>query len=404
MPNPDLKPLARAVARQLPRVTADLKTLVAFPTPSGREAAAAAWYRRALLDAGCEAARIDAFGNVVGRLGRGRLELAFDAHLDTVVPATGWRQDPYRLRVRGGVAAGLGTVDQKGAAVALLAMVRLLRRQRLLPPGMTIRVIGSAREEDCEGLNWRYLIREAGLRPDAVVITEPSRLQVMRGQRGRLAAEIEFPGRAVHAAFPLLGHNPIFDAARYLKHCDALTAALPVDPVMGSGSLTPTVIESAPRSTCAVPDRCRLRFDRRTVPGETRTSVLRELRAALPPGAKLTIPVYRTARQRGRSWAMAECFPSWLTAVGDPLVRAALVLQSALGRPQAQAGHYQFSTNGCVTAGSYRIPTIGFGPGDDRRAHTVGEAIPLREILDAALLYALLPGAWLAARGGCAPK
>ena len=53
---------------------------------------------------------------------------------------------------------------------------------------------GSVEEEDCDGLGWLYILREDGIKPDCVVITEPTNLQVYRGHRGRMEIEVTCPG------------------------------------------------------------------------------------------------------------------------------------------------------------------------------------------------------------------
>jgi acetylornithine deacetylase/succinyl-diaminopimelate desuccinylase-like protein len=54
-------------------------------------------------------------------------------------------------------------------------------------------------------------------------------------------------------------------------------------------------------------------------------------------------------------------------------------------------GTWDFSTNGTYWAGKAGIPSIGFGPGDEKTAHMIDERVPLQEVVDATQFYALLP-------------
>jgi acetylornithine deacetylase/succinyl-diaminopimelate desuccinylase-like protein len=53
-------------------------------------------------------------------------------------------------------------------------------------------------------------------------------------------------------------------------------------------------------------------------------------------------------------------------------------------------GRWNFSTDGTYTAGVANIPTVGFGPGEERYAHTQDEQIRLNDVVDAARVYARL--------------
>jgi hypothetical protein len=68
-------------------------------------------------------------------------------------------------------------------------------------------------------------------------------------------------------------------------------------------------------------------------------------------------------------------FPAWLTDTGSPLARAAVAAaEGVLGQP-AETGVWEFSTNGTYWAGEAGIPTVGFGPGDERDAHTPNDRV-----------------------------
>ena len=52
---------------------------------------------------------------------------------------------------------------------------------------------------------------------------------------------------------------------------------------------------------------------------------------------------------------------------------------------------WDFSTNGIYWAGKAKIPTIGFGPGEEQYAHTVLDQVRLDDVVTATEWYALLP-------------
>ncbi|MBC7317424.1 MAG: M20/M25/M40 family metallo-hydrolase, partial [Chloroflexi bacterium] len=85
-----------------------------------------------------------------------------------------------------------------------------------------------------------------------------------------------------------------------------------------------------------------------------------------------------------------QSFPFWMISEDAPLlVTAAHIIEAELGfAPRLVC--WDFSTDGVYTMGVAGIPTIGFGPGEERFAHTVDEQIRLRDIEAAAQVYAAL--------------
>ncbi|MER3458654.1 MAG: YgeY family selenium metabolism-linked hydrolase, partial [Chloroflexota bacterium] len=118
--------------------------------------------------------------------GRGtRPALVLSGHLDTVPPGqSGWTRDPFTPEVVDGRLYGLGAADMKGALAAFIFAAKLLAARGVELNGSLVLAF-VVQEEPCEGLAVRVLLEEAGIRPDWVVLGEPSDLQIMLGQRGR---------------------------------------------------------------------------------------------------------------------------------------------------------------------------------------------------------------------------
>jgi acetylornithine deacetylase/succinyl-diaminopimelate desuccinylase-like protein len=87
---------------------------------------------------------------------------------------------------------------------------------------------------------------------------------------------------------------------------------------------------------------------------------------------------------------MTEFYPAWLIEAEHPLVNAAVTaIRDTLGQTP-QLVKWDFSTDGIYSQGLAGIPTIGFGPGDERYAHTVDDQIPLDDVFKGAAVYAQL--------------
>jgi len=108
------------------------------------------------------------------------------------------------------------------------------------------------------------------MKPELVVITEPSNLQVCRGQRGRMEIEVLVHGRSCHASAPN-AREPIYRMGALLRDVEELNARLRTDPFLGKATITVTEIRSVSASSCAVPSTCSVHVDRRLIRGETKS-------------------------------------------------------------------------------------------------------------------------------------
>ncbi len=379
---------------------AALAELVKVPSMSCREAAAVEVARRQMEQAGFDSIEVDPLGNLVGRIGSGPRVLALDGHIDTVDVGerANWSFDPFCGQIRDGWVLGRGSVDQKGGLASLIAGGRILRAIGV-PQNLTLYATATVMEEDCDGLCWKYLIEERGLRPDLVVSTEPTNLGLYRGHRGRMEIEAAFLGLSAHGSAPERGRNAIYPASRACLAVEQLNERLRCDPFLGKGSVTISQFVSGSPSLCAVADYARIHLDRRLTAGETRDSALAEIEAIVGPlGGRAEVLRYEARSHTGLSYGMEKYYPTWLLDADHPAVAAGAAAYRALFGQQPRIGKWTFSTNGVTINGMHGIPTIGFGPGDEVQAHAPDERVPVDHLVRASAFYATL--AWAFAAGG----
>ena len=339
--------------------------------------------------------RVDRIGNVIARVGpgSGRL-LMLNGHMDTVQvsdPAA-WTRDPFGAEVVDGMLYGLGSCDMKGGMAAMIYGAKLLRDSGLTLNGDVV-VACVVQEEPSEGLGSRVLIEEEGIRPDWVVLGEPTNLNVSRGQRGRLEMRLVTHGRSAHAASPHLGDNAIYSTARLVFGLELLAGQLTEDDFLGPGALAVTDIKSYASSRNAIPYRCEIVIDRRLTLGENETKALAEVQRVIArEGVRADVQVteYETESYTGYRHRTREFYPAWVLAEDHPLVVNAVQAVREQLRRRPQIIHWEFSTEGAYTAGEAGIPSIGFGPGDACRAHTADEHVCLEDVYRAAEVYARL--------------
>jgi putative selenium metabolism hydrolase len=372
-----------------------LRDLVQMPSPSTQERAVAERVVAEMTRLGFRDVHTDRIGNVVGWIGPGRGPLLMlNGHLDTVQvsdPET-WTRAPFGAEIEDDVLYGVGACDMKSGLAAMIYGAKLLRDSGVALEGDVV-VACVVQQEPSEGLGSRVLVEEDGIRPDWVVLGEPTGLDICRGQRGRLEMRLIAHGCSAHAASPHLGDNAIYTAARLVFGLELLAEQLSNDDFLGAGTLAVTSISSQASSRNAVPDRCELIIDRRLTLGENETKALAEIhRVIAREGVRAEVEVtqYQMTSYTGYACTARECYPAWVMAEDHPLVMATMrtVREQLKRRPRVNC--WDFSTEGVYTAGVAGIPTVGFGPGDPRHAHTADESVCLADIYAAAGVYARL--------------
>jgi putative selenium metabolism hydrolase len=370
-----------------------LQELVRIPSLSTQEEAVGIRLAEEMRRVGFTDVWTDRIGNVIGRIGPGTgPKLLFDGHMDTVDvgdPAR-WTYRPYDAVIKNGILYGRGACDMKGGLAAMVYAVKVLLDAGVELAG-DLYLVGVVQEEPCEGLAIRHLVEEEGIRPDFVVLGEPSDLQVRLGHRGRLEMQVHVQGTAAHASSPSWGSNAIHSAARLIFGLELLAPRLASDPFLGQGTLAVTEIESRAASRNALPDRCSFFIDRRLTLGETERKALAEVESIINTeemDAQVMVTQYRASSYTGYECLSREAFPAWVMPEDHPLVQTLVrSIRETLGyRPRL--GRWTFSTDGTYTAGVANIPTVGFGPGEERYAHTLEEQVRLNDVVDAARVYA----------------
>ena len=382
-----------ALAKSYSDYTAgNLSKLVKIPSLSCRENLVAEELKRQMIEAGFDEARTDKLGNIIGRIGNGDKILVFDGHIDTVDvgnPAN-WSSDPFSGEIRDGFVHGRGSIDQKGGPAAFVTAGRILK-ELAFDRDLTIYFTGTVMEEDCDGLCWKYLVEKENIIPDFVVITEPTNLNIYRGQRGRMEIEVIFRGVSSHGSAPERGKNAIYMASKAALEIEKLNERLPADDFLGKGSITVTEFVSGSPSLCAVSDYSRIHLDRRLTWGETKESALSEIKAIVQEtDAEIILLQYEETAYTGLKYGMEKYYPTWKVDEDHPLVINASNAFSDLFRKKPVVDKWTFSTNGVTINGIYDIPCIGFGPGDEVLAHAPDEKMPVSDLVAASAFYAAL--------------
>jgi putative selenium metabolism hydrolase len=403
MPLPEFDRIKQLAETYQPEMTRFLRDMIRLPSESGHEEAVVQCIRQEMEKVGFDRIEVDPMGNLLGTIGSGKTVIAMDAHIDTVGigDPDNWTFDPYDGFEDAKHIGGRGASDQEGGMAAMVYAGRIIKELGL-EDDYTLVVVGSVQEEDCDGLCWQYLIKEAGLKPDFVVSTEPTDGGIYRGQRGRMEIKVHVKGVSAHGSAPERGDNAIFKMSRILAELEDLHGRLRDDPFLGKGSLTVSEIFSTAPSRCAVADGCTISIDRRLTTGENQALALaqiRELPSVKAARAEVTMYTYQKPSYTGLVYPTDCYFPTWVLEEDHPVTRAAVATYHALFEEPARLDKWTFSTNGVSIMGMFGIPCIGFGPGRESQAHAPDEKTWKADLVRCAAFYAALPQIYLEHKG-----
>jgi acetylornithine deacetylase len=274
----------------LERTRAILADLIAYPTVSSDSNLDLIAYAADLLKQSGADIRIsqDPEGrkaNLFASLGPGGDGgVVLSGHSD-VVPVEGqdWTSDPYALREADGLLYGRGTCDMKGFIAACLAMAPVFAARDLTRPVH----FAFTYDEEVGCLGARTLIAdlaEAGIRPSAVIIGEPTEMRIIEGHKGCFEYTTHFTGSGGHASIPDAGVNAIEYAVSYITRLLGLREPLKARSPEGSPFTPPwttlqagAIIGGPARNVVA--SDCRVDWEMRPVTSADADFVKAEMRA-----------------------------------------------------------------------------------------------------------------------------
>jgi len=309
--------------------------------------------------------------NLVARIGpSGSPAMMFAGHLDTV-GVEGMTHDPFSGDMTDGRLYGRGSCDMK-SGVAAMCVAALTASQQAGASAARQIMITAVSDEEYESLGMRAML-DSGIRAEHAILTEPTRLAICPAHRGFVWSEIEFTGRAAHGSRWDIGIDAIRHAGLVLAAVDELDAGAlqnRTHPLLGRGSIhASTIVGGIGMST--YPDKCILRIERRTIPGESAEDSIAELQSICEQVRARRPELDTTVR------LIAAQEPSDV-AIDAPVVRA---LVKALDEENLSAPVEGLSAwTDAALLNAAGIPAVCFGPGDIALAHAAEEFVPIDEI------------------------
>jgi acetylornithine deacetylase/succinyl-diaminopimelate desuccinylase-like protein len=347
---------------------------------------------------GMEQVRQDAMGNLIAQTGAGRSgrSLMLVTHAMNQPPST--MPDPYGGKVIDGTPHGLpgeavlgkGASEQKGTMAAMLHAIEAVRAAKIPLAGRLVFVCcvsGETGKPDAI----RNVVEKEGVRAEMAFVYGNS-LKLQLGNRGRVDVKVIVRGAPSHSSRPNEGANAVTGAMEVLRRLAAEIPNSRVHPQLGTAWLTCNRIESFPKSTHTVQERCEIGLDRRLLPGEDADAAVAEIAKVAGALNGWKDPI--SGKPLGVEVEKGAVMHPSLVTEDSRVVR---LLKSAgvamLGKaPETfygQSAHDQGYLN------AVGIETANFGSGEQAFAHTDLDMASVDRTFDAAKVYAWMIASYL---------
>jgi len=412
----DLERLDAAIAERAEAAFSFLERLVAAPSTVGHEHEAQLVVEEELERLGFEVehlaippmigddplagipqAAYDGRVDVIGRLdegGEGR-SLLVNGHID-VVPAEQpdlWTSPPFEPHRDGDLLYGRGAGDMKGGfAMATLALDALLMTAPQVIGGPL--TFASVIEEECTG-NGTLAAARAGVLADAVILPEPTGLDLLLAGVGILWLDVALEGRSAHAESADRAVNPVDLALRIVEALRDLEREMNerIEPSMDGVAHPYNINVGSFRAgdwPSSVPASAALRIRVGHPSAWTAEEAEARVRAAIDavddPWLDDHRPTIRTSGFRAKGYALAE---------DDPLAGlVARAHRAAHGAPPKAVGMAS-TTDARLYLNDFDVPAICYGP-TAYDIHGIDEAVDLPSIVDGARTFARFIADWYA--------
>jgi len=282
-------------------------------------------------------------------------------HMDTVGVTS---EEQFIPRSINGRLYGRGACDTKGSVASMLSAIAIIAKRKRRPLETEIVFAGLVDEENAQAGS--RALAQSNFTADLAIVGEPTRLQIVTAHKGSVWLELSTHGKAAHGARPELGRNAVHEMARIIDLLESDYAARlrkKKHRLLGRATVNVGSISGGTQPNI-VPALCRASVDRRTLPGETEASVIREMKSLFK--RKRLKPVITTFKQ-------APCLPLE-TNPALPLVEQFFGIAC-----QKKPVGVDYFCDAAVLADA-GIQCVVFGPGDIAQAHTPDEWISLESL------------------------
>jgi putative selenium metabolism hydrolase len=376
------------------------KRLIQTPSNTGNESHIAEVIVAELKKLNYDKIFIDDIGNIVGIM-EGKengVNIVNLSHMDHNLPTDFelWKYNPYSGYIENNILYGIGASDCKGSITAQIYAGALLKNNINKGNYIVSFTVGEG-YSTCFGTKFLFdkTLKELNLNINLVIMGNATSLNIYLGQRGKAEFEIEIFGRTNASIFPSLGINAVHKIPPIIKGIENLMDNLNSDPIFEQSTIAITNVRTLPKSTSMIPDRCFITIDRRFFPSETLTEVKQQIQSILDKisiddntfKANLYIVKQECVSYTNYKEKLDKVMYPFYTDEKNSFIQSVYKTLKEINS-ETTFGTWYFNTDGGYPSYVHKIPTIGYGPGEEKFFATAFDQVKIENIFSACLGYA----------------
>ena len=307
----------------------------------------------------------------------------FNSHTDVVEVGSGWTRDPFGGELDGDRIYGRGACDMKGFAACAMAVAPQLAAAQLSRPVYFC----FSYDEEVGCLGAPAIARHLAalpVPPEFAIIGEPSMMELVTGQKGKIAMRAHVTGTSGHSSFAPEHVNAVEYAARAIAMISErgkryeTEGPFDHDFTVPHATMLATMIEGGV-ATNVTPDSCSFTFELRSIAGMDPEADMAELLARI----EAEVGAEMAAKTAGTGIAFEQIFS--YPPMGEARNTAGFA-RYARRMPEAWGGKVSYGSEGGIFELIGGIPSVIVGPGSIEQAHKPNEFVALDQ-LDACVAF-----------------
>ena len=318
----------------------------------------------------------EVIGDEVGK------SIMFNGHVDTVPigDIKKWSMDPYSAIIKDNKLFGRGSTDMKGAIASMIIAMKFIMNNVEKFNGKII--FTGVMAEETTGLGTQKIVEE-NIKTDMAVVGEPSDEKIYRAHKGTMWFNLSTYGKLEHSSESNSeSNNAIINMMKLIMEINEISKELETieNNLVGHPSINIGLIDGGTKQDM-IADSCRISIDRRTLPEEKTEEVLDKLRIRLD-GLRslddrltfdLEIDTIREAVEVAESEQIVQEVKNALNKV--------------INKNPTISG-MKATTDMSILVNQGNIPSVIYGPGFIKQAHTVDEFIEVKRLVESSQVYA----------------
>lgn len=299
--------------------------------------------------------------------------LGFSGHMDVVpVGEIPWDEDPFAAVEKDGLLYGRGTCDMKsGLIAAVVAMIRL--KTAGSPFKGTVKLLATVGEETSAIGSGQLVDQGYADDLDALVIGEPTNVEIGVAHKGALWPRITTYGKTAHGSMPDQGINAIEHMLLVLNAFkETFDFSQSIDELVGASTSSLDIIAGG-NGTNVVPDKCTVEIDIRTIKAQNHEELKQQFHEMLDK-LRASVPGFKADIE------FINDLPSMKTAIDDPFtLLSQKVVSDVTGQPANTFGMTGYTDGSQFGRVKKDFPILILGPGETKYAHQPNEFVKIED-------------------------